>query len=152
MAAPVAEPAISPRQEEETRKALAQLKRADPNHPENFLACESALGAVDGDDCKAIAATLKGKTLNLPYQATNGDCSLALWTHKRGWTAKGDEVAARIEHDVDVCSSGAGGMVGRVVDSSIEWVALFPGVKIWFGQLCAEFGIGTANCVQGDSP
>jgi len=126
--------------------------RADPNHPEPDLRCDSSLGPVQTSDCAQIADRIRGKTLNLPYIAGYKGCSLALWSTVRGWTASGDVVADRIRHDMEVCSRGTGGVVGHVVDTSKMFMGIFPGVKIWVGQLCLEFGIGTADCTQGQAP
>jgi hypothetical protein len=124
----------------------------DPNHPEPDLYCERALGPVKTADCMQIADSIRGKTLNLPYLAGAQGCNMALWSTWRGMTASGDVVADRIQHDMDVCSQGTGGVVGHVVDTSKMFVGLAPGVKIWVGQLCQEFGIGVADCTQGEAP
>ena len=132
------------------RAALVE-PRADPNHPEPLLTCGSALGPVKSDDCKAIAETLRGKELQLPFQAAHEGCSLALYAHVRGWKIAGDLVADRIVHDTDVCASK--GVVGHQVDDTLQFTGLYGmGPRMWFGQLCGEFGIGLADCIQGQAP
>ncbi|KAH8667776.1 hypothetical protein BGZ61DRAFT_483692 [Ilyonectria robusta] len=122
--------------------------RADP---EWGVTCGSALGPVKVSACKELAGKLRGQELALPYVGENQGCEVALFAHFRGMTISGDKVADRIDHDSDLCNGG--GYVGRQVDDNLAFTVIFAaGPRLWFGQLCGEFGFGIAECTQGEAP
>ncbi|KAM7192622.1 hypothetical protein V8F33_008233 [Rhypophila sp. PSN 637] len=127
--------------------------RREPAHlvtrqtPEAGVTCTSTLGPVPVTACKALANSLRGKTLQLPYVTSKDNCDLAIFAHFQRRTANGDTVADRISHDTDLCkSSGSRPVVGSQKDTTQEKY-LFYGYTIWFGNLCGRFGFGIANCV-----
>lgn len=101
------------------------------------VTCQSSI-AVQSQDCYDLANTLSQQTIALPYTAANGNCELAIEGHSGGQSVLGSMIMAQMYSDIQVCE--AEGQVGRIVDVTSQPYTIF------FGNLCNEFGFGTANC------
>lgn len=141
--------------EEDADKLLGRspllTKRQDAGcaNPIDWTYCCSSIAAAEANDCKALADSLRGKTLELPFIGVEEDCELAIESYKPGNTVSGDTIADKIKKNVDACQSG--GYIGSIHDYSVGPDQ--PGAyDMYLGELCGEFGIGVASCAIGDSP
>jgi hypothetical protein len=132
------------------------LARRDSELPPG-VRCDPGPGPVKSSDCHALAASLRGRDLYLPFAATKESCSVAVFAHYKlgkgqGRTIRGDEVADKIDRGTNSCNSY--GVVPTITDSSadIETPGYLTGYYVFFGQLCGQFGHGIAECTQGEAP
>jgi hypothetical protein len=101
------------------------------------VTCQSAI-AVQSQDCYDLANTLSQQTISLPYTAASGNCELAIEGHSGGEAVLGSMVMAQMYSDIQACE--AEGQIGSIVDVTSQPYTIF------FGNLCNQFGFGTANC------
>ncbi|KAK4160847.1 hypothetical protein QBC43DRAFT_292494 [Cladorrhinum sp. PSN259] len=119
--------------------------------PAPGVTCSSSNNGVPVSQCVALANSVRGQSLRLPFLRTSGNCDLAIFGITSSLSANGNTVADRIVTTSNLCkSSGSNPVVGFQTDDT----QLIPlaGYTIWFGNLCGTFSWGVSTCIPSNWP
>jgi hypothetical protein len=107
---------------------------------QGFTRCCPAPNPPPMNACLALAHSIRGLTLRLPFIGSHGGCALSVQSIVSRGVVAGDNVARRIESMVQSC--GELDLAGEMEDY------LSPAFDVYLGQLCGWFGTDAENCIN----